>query len=221
MIDGLVNYKKTRCKMSLCTKIKRNNQNKHNKVNIFFTDFDPVVAARDSCDSYVVKIPIEVALLLSAIHWRENKYEGPVSSGMPLITDENNKILPAIGPYRDSKVIKSSSETYRWLIKSTGNYDYAIKYGLELTDEYERRYHKLHSTKGTLLWLQQNIPSIPVDSLTKDVGLAMPNKYKDRSNPTLSYKKYLFYEKLYVIKWKHGTKPEWAYAEYWRRTHIP
>ena len=36
-------------------------------VNIFFTDKNPVTAARDSCDSYVVKIPIEVALLLSAI----------------------------------------------------------------------------------------------------------------------------------------------------------
>ncbi len=41
-----------------------------NMVNIFFTDHDPVVAARDSCDSYVVKIPVEVATMLSAIHWR-------------------------------------------------------------------------------------------------------------------------------------------------------
>ena len=52
-------------------------------VNIFFTDWNPIVAARDSCDSYVVKIPVEVALLLSAIHWRTN-YDGPVSSGEPL-----------------------------------------------------------------------------------------------------------------------------------------
>ncbi len=36
-------------------------------VNIFYTDGNPVRAAKDSCDSYVVKIPIEVALLLSAI----------------------------------------------------------------------------------------------------------------------------------------------------------
>ena len=39
-------------------------------VNIFFTDTNPIAAAKDSCDSYVVKIPIEAALLLSVIHWR-------------------------------------------------------------------------------------------------------------------------------------------------------
>ena len=27
-------------------------------LNIFFTDWDPLVAARDSCDKYVVKIPV-------------------------------------------------------------------------------------------------------------------------------------------------------------------
>lgn len=36
--------------------------------NLFFTSYDPKVAARDSCDSYVIKIPVEVALLLSAIY---------------------------------------------------------------------------------------------------------------------------------------------------------
>lgn len=42
----------------------------HHMVNIFYTDKDPVKAAKDSCDSYVVKIPIEVALLLSVVHLR-------------------------------------------------------------------------------------------------------------------------------------------------------
>ena len=96
-------------------------------VNIFFTDWDPLVAAKDSCDRYVVKIPVEVAMLLSAIHWR-NGYVGPISTGMPLRLGESGEVLPAIGPYANSKVIKSTSETYMWLVKSTGNYEYAIKY---------------------------------------------------------------------------------------------
>jgi hypothetical protein len=82
-------------------------------VNIFFTDWDPIVAARDSCDSYVVKIPVEVATMLSAVHWRTG-YSGPVGTGMPLIFGDDGHVLPAIGPYRDSKVIKSSSEIYTW-----------------------------------------------------------------------------------------------------------
>lgn len=179
-------------------------------VNIFFTDWDPIVAARDSCDSYVVKVPVEVATMLSAIHWRTG-YNGPVGSGMPLIfSSDGTNVLPAIGPYKDSKVIKSSSETYKWLIKSTGNYDYAIKYGLELIEEYKRRYNnKMHITEGVLLWLKRNIPGIPDGPITTDVGLAMPDIYKNRSNPTHSYKLYLVYGKGNILKWNKGKKPEW------------
>ena len=73
-------------------------------VNIFFTNANPVTAAKDPCDSYVVKIPIEVALLLSAIHWRTG-YDGSVSSGMPVVIVDG-EVVSAVGPYRDSKVIK-------------------------------------------------------------------------------------------------------------------
>ena len=188
-------------------------------VNIFFTDFDPVIAARDSCDSYVVKIPVEVATMLSAIHWRLEKYRGPVGSGLPLVMSADGHVQPAVGPYNNSNVIKSTSETYQWLIKSTGNYDYAIKYGLELIDEYKRRYRKLHRTEGILLWLKKNVPNnIPEGPMTKDVGLAMPDIYKNRDDPVQSYKNYLFYEKSKILIWnkciiidgvKYGHKPQW------------
>jgi len=176
-------------------------------VNIFFTSFDPVIAARESCDKYVVKIPVEVGLLLSAIHWRTG-YEGPVSSGMPLVIIDG-KTMSAVGPYRDSKVIKSSSETYKWLVKSTGNYDYAVAYGIELVEEFKRRYGGTHATEGTLLWLKANVPNIPTGPLTKDVGLAMPDKYKDRDDVTGSYKKYMICEKYSIMSWKRSKVPSW------------
>ena len=184
-------------------------------VNIFFTDFDPIIAARDSCDSYVVKIPVEVATMLSAIHWRLEKYHGPVGSGSPLVMSINSdtscpSVQSAIGPYNNSNVIKSTSETYQWLIKSTGNYDYAIKYGLELIEEYKRRYHKLHKTEGILLWLKENVPkNIPERTMTMDIGLAMPEIYKDREDPVQSYRNYLFHEKSKILKWKYTKIPEW------------
>ncbi len=178
-------------------------------VNIFFTDWDPQVAAKDSCDSYVVKIPVEVALLLSAIHWRTG-YIGPISSGQSLLFDAQQRVLPAIGPYRNSNVIKSTSETYVWLTKSTGNYEYAIEYGIKLIYEFKKRYKNMHKTEGVLLWLKQNVPNIPRGPLTPDVGLAMPEKYKDRNDPTSSYKQYMLSEKFAVMSWKHGIKPNWA-----------
>ena len=179
-------------------------------VNIFFTDYDPVIAARDSCDSYVVKIPVEVATMLSAIHWRLEKYRGPVGSGLSLVIFADGHVQPAIGPYNNSNVIKSTSETYQWLIKSTGNYDYAIKYGLELIKEYKKRYNKLHKTEGILQWLKENVPkNIPTGPMTKDVGLAMPDIYKNRDDPVQSYRNYLFYEKSKILKWKYTKTPEW------------
>lgn len=177
-------------------------------VNIFFTDYDPVVAAKDSCDKYVIKIPVEVATMLSAVHWRTG-YNGPVCSGMPLkLSEDGTRVMP-VGPYRDSRVIKSSSEIYKWLVKSTGNYNYAIEYGLELIAEYKKRYGKLHLSEGALLWLKENIPNIPNGPMTTDVGLAMPEKYKNRENPTLSYKMYLVHEKIKVLKWNRGKMPDW------------
>ena len=178
-------------------------------VNIFFTDWDPAVAARDSCDSYVVKVPVEVATMLSAVHWRTG-YTGPVCSGMPPRFSEGTLyVLPAVGPYRNSRVIKSSSEVYRWLAKSTGNYGYAIEYGLKLVEEYKRRYGKLHLSEGALLWLKSNIPDIPDGPMTRDVGLAMPEVYKDRGDPVLSYRRYLVHEKHRILRWNRGTMPYW------------
>lgn len=147
-------------------------------------------------------------MLLSAIHWRTG-YSGPVASGLPIVQDEHGTVLVGAGPYVDSKVIKSTSETYQWLIKSTGNYEYAIAYGLELISEFKKRYGKLHKTEGVLLWLKYNVPNIPVGPMTVDVGLAMPEKYKDRSDPTGSYKRYIIHEKFDVVSWKRGKVPDW------------
>ena len=181
-------------------------------VNIFYTDSNPVIAARDSCDSYVVKIPIEVALLLSAIHWRTG-YDGPVSSGMP-VAIVDGEVAPAVGPYRDSRVIKSTSETYRWLVKSVGNYEYAVAYGLALIDEHRKRYGGRHSTSGVLLWLKNHVPDIPAGPLTTDVGLAMPDEYKDRNDIIGSYRRYVMLAKSSVTSWKHGQVPDWFLFAY-------
>ena len=43
--------------------------------------------------------------------------------------------------------------------------------------------------------------------MTTDVGLAMPEIYKDRTNPTESYKKYLIHEKS--LEWNRSIIPNW------------
>lgn len=181
-------------------------------VNIFFTNIDPIIAARESPDQYVVKIPIEIGLLLSALHWREFAYVGEIGSGNELEyieIDGIKTLIPAEGPYRDSKVIKSTSKIYQWLKRSKGNYKWAIEYGLELVYEYQRRYHKLPKTLGVLLWLEIYTPDLPNLGLTMDVGLSMPQKYQDINDPVTSYKKYILGEKSHILKWRYTSPPEW------------
>lgn len=79
-------------------------------VNILFTDWNPVVAATDSCHRYVIKILVKVALLLSGIHCRHG-YRVPVGCGMKLELDDNVYVLSAVEPYTYSCVIESCSET--------------------------------------------------------------------------------------------------------------
>jgi hypothetical protein len=54
----------------------------------------------------VVKIPVEVGLLLIAVHWRTG-YNGQVASSDPLIVNLQGRALPAVGPYVNSKVIQA------------------------------------------------------------------------------------------------------------------
>lgn len=80
---------------------------------------------------------------------------------------------------------------------------------LNSSQEYKKRYGKLHSSEGALLWLKDNVPCIPNNTITDDIALAMPGIYKNRYNPTQSYKLYLFHEKSGVLKWSRGHMPEW------------
>lgn len=181
-------------------------------MNLFFTSYDPNIAAQDSCDQYVVKIAVEVALFLSAVHWR-NGYTGPIGTDERLCFQalENNELVlqPASGPYRDSKIVKNTSEVYSWVAKSYGNYKWALTYGFGLTREYTKRYGKIHRTETVLLWLDKNRPNIPDLGLTRDVGLGMPEEFKDRTDPIKSYQNYMICTKADFLRWNFCDPPKW------------
>lgn len=40
---------------------------------------------------------------------------------------------------------------------------------------------------GVLLWLKDHVPDIVRGLLTTDVGLAMPNVYKNKDDPVANY----------------------------------
>ncbi len=181
-------------------------------MNLFFTDWDPEKAASQQCDQYVVKIAVEVALFLSAVHWR-NGYVGPIGTDESLCFDTtaSNELFlkSASGPYRDSKIVKNSSEVYQWVSKSLSNYAWALEYGFGLTAEYTKRYKKIHRTESVLLWLRENKPDIPDRGLTRDIGLGMPEEFKDRSDPVRSYQDYMICIKAEFLRWNFCSPPKW------------
>lgn len=181
-------------------------------MNIFFTNWDPELAAAEQCDQYVIKIAIEVALFLSAIHWRFG-YDGPIGTDQVISflvkQDGSRQLLPARGPYRNSRIVKPSSEIYEWLVKSLSNYRWAVRYGLELVRQYTLRYGKIHQTEPVLMWLTEHEPPLPDIGLTSDVGLAMPAEFKNRKNPVLSYKDYIVCKKSRFARWKFTKPPLW------------
>ncbi len=187
-------------------------------MNLFFTNWDPMIAAAEQCDQYVIKIAIELALFLSAIVWR-NGYKGPIGTDEVLTFREFRpegspsfsefELLPAHGPYRNSAIVHEASEIYEWLTKSIQNYRWGLAYGMGLVKEYTKRYRKIHRSESVLLWLVNNEPLIPDRGLTSDVGLAMPEQFKDRSDPVKSYKDYIICMKSSFLRWKFTSPPAW------------
>lgn len=181
-------------------------------MNLFFTDLDPGKAAAEQPDQYVIKIAIEVTLFLSAVVWRHG-YEGPIGTDEQLRfeqdTETSFRLLPAAGPYMNSKIVRPASEIYEWLSRSIQNYRWGLAYGMGLVKEYSRRYGKIHRSESVLLWLIRNEPRLPDIGLTLDVGLAMPDQYKDKKDPVKSYRHYMICEKSRFIKWQFCDPPKW------------
>jgi len=111
-------------------------------VNFFYLDEDPKKCAKYYCNRHILKIPIEIAQILSKIHYALN-------SGI-----DYNKI------YKSSLVVKNTLGPYVWAIKSLDNYLWTCRLGLELLNEYKFRYKKEeHKTEKILQW-GQNIRTI-------------------------------------------------------------
>jgi hypothetical protein len=111
-------------------------------------------------------------------------------------------------PYKKAHLNHPST---KWARESIQHYRWLVRHGLEICDEFEKRYNKIHATKAVLQWLEQNEPNIP------DNGFVAPPQCMDdiyKSENTLnSYRVFYIEEK---IKKKHlkydkspNSKPKW------------
>ena len=157
-------------------------------------DYDPKICASYYCNKHVVKIPIEIAQLLSKIH---NELK------------ESNNLDQY---YKNPQMISKNIPIYIWIKQSKQNYLWTVELGIALIDEYKFRYDKSdHKTEKVLRLLKNDIPkSIP------DIGMTpflMTNKfdmYQYLSKNILLNCRFFYADvKCKNDKWNKRGKPNW------------
>jgi hypothetical protein len=162
-------------------------------VNFFYLDRDPVTCAKYYCNKHILKIPIEIAQILSKLHHE-------IKSGIDYC-----KI------YKNSSVVKNTLGPYCWIKESYDNYIWASKLGLALINEYKLRYNKdIHKSEVILQYLADNPPRLPKIEITKFRGTNKYDMFQYISEDPIICARYNYSEmKCINDKWSIHGPPEW------------
>jgi hypothetical protein len=178
-------------------------------MNIFYLDHDPCIAARTMCDKHVVKMIVETAQMLSTTH--RYTMGVPINSIHPVSGRSYKKYLMG-DPKMDQILCKATMINHPcnvWIRESTSHYEWMWLHGLELLNEYTRRYGKHHSMtdlfKDHLRFPPINLPTV----YFKEPPQAMPDYCKVQGNAVQAYRQYYIQEKSRFAKWKMGNMPDW------------
>jgi len=166
-------------------------------MNIFYLDKDPTTAAMSHCDQHCVKMILETAQLLSTAHRELDGDEYANARGLYKATHKNHP--SAI-----------------WVRESAANYEWAYSLLVELCNEYEYRYSKIHKTElvgilEALKMLPTNIPArIPFQDPPQCFGEG--NDHLKGDDTVEAYRRY-YLSKANTMKkpprWRHTEPPAW------------
>lgn len=157
-------------------------------MNIFYIDSDPVIAAQQLADDHIRKMQIESAQMLCFAHYAYGN----------------------TAPYKNSKK-HFNHPCSKWVRQSIQHYHWLLQHGLEVCNEFEKRYGKSHKTKEVLKWLSDNQPPIPDNGFTEPPQ-CMPEQYQ-LPNTIDAYHKFYIEDKIGIKKlgWnKLNNVPSWV-----------
>ena len=162
-------------------------------MNIFYVDKDPFKVAAMLPDKLVVKMPLESAQMLSTVN---RVYNGDAWCDLA-------------GLYKTAHL---NHPCTIWARESVMNYKWLYSHFHALSDEYTKRYGKVHASWSKLHKKLAEVPiHIPKFKLTPPAQ-AMPDQYKDE-NTVKAYRNYLINEKHYAEWNKCTPKPTWWVKE--------
>jgi hypothetical protein len=167
-------------------------------MNIFVLDDDARTAAQMYCDKHVPKMVVELYQQLGSALRRH----GATDDLMPITKGGK----PLKGGYHNHPCT-------RWVGDSVANFAWAWHHAMELCNEYELRYNKVHfCQKGIDVMYSFRFTKIFHQfgqSYLTPFAMAMPDEYKS-SNAIDSYRRYYTMEKARFAKWEKGRE-----APYW------
>lgn len=181
-------------------------------MNIFAVDDDPTLAGRSLPDKLIVKMPVESTQMLTP--WAFNtfgvKFEKPVPGGQLDLVDSEKKFYGVKG--------FAHHPCSKWLYESPSNVFWLIEHAFAMVDEYWLRYsgNKYHGSTTLLnqlikLFYKEYGPDVKSSEHTPFVQ-AMPEEYKNPTDPVQAYRNYLMGAKGYA-EWRYCSPPEWWDSE--------
>jgi hypothetical protein len=186
-------------------------------MNIFVLDKDPVKAAEYMCDKHIVKMMLETNQLLCTAHWvgwQRMLGSPPGLKGKPL-KEWLSKNIPRpelVPPYSMTHVNHPCAS---WSRRNWANYNWLVRHGMALCNEYTKRYGKVSKSEEVTRWCGRFAP--PTFDATdtndplamSDFAVAMPEVFKVPGDTVQSYRNYYLGSKVRFAKWNHGPQPHW------------
>ena len=159
-------------------------------MNIFVFYKSPEKSAICQPDKMLVKMVLETAQMLCTAH---RELDGDV-------------VADKLGLY---KTVHLNHPCTKWARECRSNYYWLYTHFLALSNEYTKRYNKVHASTKKLADILSTAPvNIEPSSSITEHAQAMPDIYK-HSDPIVAYRRYCIAEKHYA-KWQRGReKPIW------------
>jgi len=154
-------------------------------MNIFITDYNPVIAAVNLCDKHVPKMLLESAQMLN--------------NGIHHFKGQNAHYRPLMLKHPCSK----------WALESCANYKWLIEHAREINRQFQLRFHKSHKCEAVLDTCESMYYKWDWKEtrLTKFVQV-MPLIYRN-PDVIIAYRSYYKGGKEFAV-WKKGVgQPEW------------
>jgi hypothetical protein len=160
-------------------------------MNIFFLHEQPEQAARWYCDKHCIKQILELSqILCSAYH-----------------------IQGMNAPY---KLTHKNHPSTVWSRTSCLNYEWTIKHGMTLCDEYTARYGRKHASQNVIEWCDKNSHNLKFDNFDQtEFAVAINSDMLcrqvvgfDQMSVVDKYRFYYKLDKVHLHDWKRN-KPFW------------